>query len=54
MNAGLLPGIPLKPIVEQGVREGGREAKQWQPRKQGNSMEEITQDVAIQTKMQMQ
>ena len=43
------PGIPLKPIVEQG-RVGGRR----QPRKQGNSMEEITQDVAIQTKMQMQ
>ena len=38
--------IPLKPIVESGGR--------GQPRKQGNSMEEITQDVAIQTKIQMQ
>ena len=47
MNAVLFPGappedwIPLKPIVGSGGR--------GQPRKQGNSMEEITQDVAIQT-----
>ena len=53
MNAGLFPGDPPQTNCGAGS-QGGREAKQWQPRKQGNSMEEITQDVAIQTKMQMQ
>ena len=45
MNAGLDP-------PETNCGGGGRQGQQ-QPPKQGNSMEGITQDVAIQTKMQL-